>query len=224
MSDARLHEVARFTVLDTIRRQLAADPDIKDQLADSPEAAYARIPRTYQRTAQLDREEILELFYDRLRDYDSELIFTDEAGIPSAVLQAMNEANETLLLVPTGVPQAWLPTTGIGILRDEQLTTAALEQPRVVLTGCTACVAMSGTIVLEHGDEQGRRAATLLPDHHLCVLWRDQVVETLSEAMERITRRTAPITTIAGPSATSDIEMTRIRGVHGPRRLTAIIL
>ncbi len=215
---------ARFTVLDTIRRQLAADPDIKPELAESPEAAYARIPRDYQRAAALDHEEILELFYDRLRDYDSELIFTDEAGIPAAIAQAMRDAGETLLLVPTGVPQSWLPTQGLGILRDEQLTTSALEQPRCVLTGCTVCVAMSGTIVLEHGAEQGRRAATLLPDHHLCIIRRDQVVETLAEALGRLTHLTAPITTIAGPSATSDIEMTRIRGVHGPRRLTAIIL
>jgi L-lactate dehydrogenase complex protein LldG len=215
---------ARFAVLDTIRRQLQADPDIKAELGESPEAAYARIPRTYQRTAVLDREEILELFYDRLRDYDSELIFTDEAGIPAAVLQAMNEADEALLLVPTGIPPGWLPPSGIGILRDEHLDTPALEQPRVVLTGCTVAIAMSGTIILEHGAEQGRRAATLLPDHHICVLWRDQVVETIAEALQRITHRTSPITTIAGPSATSDIEMTRIRGVHGPRRLTAIIL
>jgi L-lactate dehydrogenase complex protein LldG len=215
---------ARFTVLDTIRRQLAADPDIQSELAESPEAAYARIPRTYQRTALLDREGILELFYDRLRDYDSELIFTDEAGIPDAVAQALHDAGESLLLVPAGVPQQWLPAQGVGILRDDNLTTPALDQPRVVLTGCTAAIAMSGTIILQHGAEQGRRAATLLPDHHVCVIRRDQVVETLAEALPRIIDRTVPITTIAGPSATSDIEMTRIRGVHGPRRLTAIIL
>jgi L-lactate dehydrogenase complex protein LldG len=215
---------ARFTVLDTIRRQLAIDPDIQAELAESPEKAYARIPRTYQRSAVLPRDEVLELFYDRLRDYDSELIFTDESGISDAVATAMQAANESLLLVPAGVPQTWLPTRGIGVLRDEALTTPALDQPHVVLTGCTVAIAMSGTIVLEHGPQQGRRVATLLPDHHICVLWRDQVVETLAEALQRITHRTAPITTIAGPSATSDIEMTRIRGVHGPRRLTAIIL
>ena len=215
---------ARFKVLDTVRRQLAADPDIKDLLAESPEAAYARIPRTYQRAAVLDHEETLELFYDRLRDYDSELIFTDEAGIANAVAQAMRDSNETLLLVPTGVPQSWLPASGLEIRRDEHLPLQPLEEPRSVLTGCTVGIAMSGTIVLEHGEEQGRRAATLLPDHHICVIRKDQVVETLAEALQRITKRTAPITTIAGPSATSDIEMTRIRGVHGPRRLTAIIL
>ena len=216
---------ARFAILDTIRRQLQRDPDLPaSRLEEPPDAAYARIPRAYQRTARLDHEAVLELFYDRLRDYDSELIFTDEAGIPDAVLQAMRGAGEALLLAPRGVPQAWLPTTGVSILRDDDLSTHELEGAPTVLTGCTVCVAMSGTVILEHGQDQGRRAATLLPDHHLCVIRRDQVVETLAEALLRITQRAAPITTIAGPSATSDIEMTRIRGVHGPRRLTAIIL
>lgn len=215
---------ARFTVLDTIRRQLAADPDVEMLIDESPEAAYARIPRTYQRAAKLSHEETLELFYDRLRDYDSELMFTGEAGIADAVAQAMREANERLLLVPAGVPQHWLPLSDVEVRRDFDLPLQPLEEPRVVLTNCTVAIAMSGTIILEHGEQQGRRAATLLPDHHICMIRRDQVVETLSEALQRVTHRHAPITTIAGPSATSDIEMTRIRGVHGPRRLTAIIL
>jgi L-lactate dehydrogenase complex protein LldG len=216
---------ARTAILDTIRRELARDPDLPaSRLEESPEIAYTRIPREYQRTAALDHEAVLELFYDRLRDYDSELIFTDEDGIADAVLHAMQEANEHLLLVPAGIAEAWLPPTGIEVRRDNNLPLIPLEEPRTVLTSCTVCVAMSGTVMLQHGAGQGRRAATLLPDHHLCVIRKDQVVETLAEALERLTRRTAPITTIAGPSATSDIEMTRIRGVHGPRRLTAIIL
>ncbi len=217
---------ARTAILDTIRRQLARDPDLPPHtLTESPEAAYARIPRHYQRTAQLTREDILDLFYDRLRDYDSELIFTDEAGIPKAVTQAMQQANESLLLVPADVPEAWLPQEGIRILRDHCLSIPELDSAPTVLTGCKVAIAMSGTVILQHGAEQGRRAATLLPDHHLCVIRRDQVVETIAEALPRLdSYRTAPITTIAGPSATSDIEMTRIRGVHGPRRLTAIIV
>ena len=215
---------ARFTVLDTIRRQLAADPDVATLINESPDAAYARIPRDYKRTATLSHEETLELFYDRLRDYDSELVFTVEAGIATAVAHAMREANETLLLVPSGIPDAWLPLSEVEVRRDFDLPLQPLEEPRVVLTPCTVAIAMSGTIILEHSKEQGRRAATLLPDHHICVIRREQVVETIAEALQRITKRTAPITTIAGPSATSDIEMTRIRGVHGPRRLTAIIL
>ena len=216
---------ARTAILATIRKELARDPDLPaSRREESPEVAYARIPRGYQRAATLDHEAVLELFYDRLRDYDSELIFTDEAGIPDAVRQAMREADESLLLVPAGVREAWLPSTGIETRRDTDLPLELLEEPRTVLTGCTVCVAMSGTVMLEHGAEQGRRAATLLPDHHLCVIRKDQVVETIAEALQRLTHRTAPITTIAGPSATSDIEMTRIRGVHGPRRMTAIVI
>lgn len=217
---------AREAILCTIRHQLARDPDVPAaQLQESPEAAYARIPRTYTRQGTLSDHDRLELFLDRLRDYDAELLFNDEAGISHAVTQALQEAGETLLLVPAGVPESWLPQAGMEILRDHSLDLVALNSPRVVLTGCTVAIAMSGTVLLQHGAEQGRRAATLLPDHHICVIRRDQVVETIAEALPRLTEyRTAPITTIAGPSATSDIEMTRIRGVHGPRRMTAIIV
>ena len=217
---------ARSAILKMIRHQLSLDPDLPaERLIESADAAYARIPRNYQRRGELDHEAMLELFFDRLRDYDSELIFTDEPGIANAVLQAMREVNETLLLVPAGVPEAWLPSGEVRVLRDLSLTTGQMDEPRCVLTGCTTAIAMSGTILLEHGAAQGRRAATLLPDHHLCVIRRDQVVETIAEALPRLSHyRTAPITTIAGPSATSDIEMTRIRGVHGPRHLTAIII
>jgi len=214
---------ARFAILDTIRRQLGADADVREMVQEDAAVGYARIPRTYQRTTTLDHEAVLELFYDRLRDYDSELMFTDEAGIPAAVDNAMAAAGEKLLLVPVGVPDAWLPHQ-VEVRRDEDLPLQPLEEPRVVLSGCTVGIAMSGTIVLEHGAEQGRRAATLLADHHICVIHRSQVVETISEALARMQYRAGPITTIAGPSATSDIEMTRIRGVHGPRRLTAVIL
>ena len=217
---------ARFVILDTIRRQLARDPDVSAAtLAESPETAYARIPRDYQREGTLSHEAMMELFLDRLRDYDAELLFTDEAGVGRAVRQALHEAGEALLLVPAAVPDAWLPLDGITVVRDHSLTVPELDGPRCVLTGCTVAIAMSGTVLLEHGAEQGRRAVTLLPDHHICVIRTDQVVETIAEALPRLTHyRTAPITTIAGPSATSDIEMTRIRGVHGPRRFTAILI
>lgn len=217
---------ARAAILSTIRTQLARDLDISAlQREESPDAAYAKIARTYTRHGALPDHDRLELFLNRLRDYDAELLFTDEEGIPNAVAQALQEAGETLLLVPAGMSDAWLPHEGVEVLRDHSLDLVALNSPRVVLTGCTVAIAMSGTVLLQHGAEQGRRAATLLPDHHICVIHRDQVVETIAEALPRLTEyRTAPITTIAGPSATSDIEMTRIRGVHGPRRFTAIIV
>lgn len=216
----------RTAILETIQRELRRDPDLTPaELDESPEAAYARIPRTYDRAGALSNEAMLELFYDRLRDYDAEILFTDEAGIATAVGQALEEASETLLLVPAGISEAWLPLKGVRILRDHSLSVPELDEARCVLTGCTVAIAMSGTVLLQHGSEQGRRAATLLPDHHICIIRRDQVVETIAEALPRLTEyKTAPITTIAGPSATSDIEMTRIRGVHGPRRFTAIVV
>lgn len=217
---------ARSAILNTIRSQLARDPDLTAvELEELPEEAYARIPRTYTRQGSLSDHDRLELFLDRLRDYDAELLLTEEEGIANAVTQALQKAGETLLLVPAGVSDAWLPRGGVEILRDHSLDIAALNGPRVVLTGCTVAIAMSGTVLLQHGAEQGRRAATLLPDHHICIIRKDQIVETIAEALPRLTEyRTAPITTIAGPSATSDIEMTRIRGVHGPRRMTAILV
>jgi L-lactate dehydrogenase complex protein LldG len=99
-----------------------------------------------------------------------------------------------------------------------------LNPMQAVVTTCEAAIASTGTILLVHGGAQGRRAITLLPDHHICVLRRDQVFELVPETWESIAAQSAkPITTISGPSATSDIEMTRIRGVHGPRRLTVIL-
>ena len=140
---------ARTTILNTIRRELARDPDLSaERLQESPEAAYVRIPRDYERTGKLTDDERMELFLDRLRDYDAELIFTGEADIPAAILQAMQDAGETLLLTPSGIPAAWLPQTGIEILRDHSLTIAELDRPTTVLTGCTVAIANSGTVLL----------------------------------------------------------------------------
>ena len=118
---------------------------------------------------------------------------------------------------------AWIPA-GLDVRRDEGLSTAQIEGVDAVLTACEIAVASTGTIVLVHDGAQGRRVLTLLPDHHLCVVRRGQVVGTVPEAIRALGSRLGQaVTTISGPSATSDIEMTRIRGVHGPRRLTVIL-
>ncbi len=185
MSQAQHHIVhmtdARTAILDTIRQELARDPELPaSRLTESPETAYERIPRNYIRHGALNDHDRMDLFLDRLRDYDAEIIHTDEAGIPHAILKAMQQAHETLLLVPADVPEAWLPQEGIRLLRDHSLSIPELDSAPTVLTGCTVAIAMSGTVILQHGAEQGRRAATLLPDHHLCVIRRDQVVETIA--------------------------------------------
>jgi L-lactate dehydrogenase complex protein LldG len=186
--------------------------------------SQASVPRLYERTGRLDRHARLELFIDRLLDYDTEIIQVEtESDLPSAITQAMKQASEQLLLVTPEFPSAWLPV-GLAVKLDNRLSTAEIDHADAVLTTCEIAIASTGTIILVHGGSQGRRVITLLPDHHICLVRRDQVVELVPEALTAIAAQSSrPMTTISGPSATSDIEMTRIRGVHGPRRLTIIL-
>ena len=124
-----------------------------------------------------------------------------------------------------GIPDAWRPS-GIDLIVDDALSAQRLDELDGVITGSAVGIAESGTIVLDGAPDQGRRALTLVPDLHLCVIDGARVVASLPEAMELLTGSIAagrPITFISGPSATSDIELRRVQGVHGPRRLEVII-
>ncbi|AEU35454.1 LutC/YkgG family protein [Granulicella mallensis] len=208
---------AREEILARVRSALHTAPS-------DPVAAHARLSHTYNRIGKLSREACLELFIDRLVDYDSEILqVTTESEIPQAIAQALQHADEHRALVAPAFPAACLPA-GFEFKPDNNLPTSEIEGVAAVVTTCEAAVAATGTIILVHDGAQGRRVITLMPDHHICLVHRDQVFELLPEAMTAIAGRTTkPITTISGPSATSDIEMTRIRGVHGPRRLTVIL-
>lgn len=208
---------ARQEILQRIRTALPGE-------AADPSQSYANIAREYRSSEGLSAEACIELFLDRLLDYDTEILHvTNEGEIAAAVAQAMQNASEHNLLVPKEISAAWLPA-GIDIRRDDNLSTAQIEGIDAVLTTCEIAVASTGTIFLVHDGAQGRRVLTLLPDHHLCVVRRSQIVGTVPEAIRSLGARLAhAVTTISGPSATSDIEMTRIRGVHGPRRLTVIL-
>jgi L-lactate dehydrogenase complex protein LldG len=186
--------------------------------------SYAEIQRNYRRMGRLDRKETLELLVDRLVDYDAQVIeLESELEIASAVERVLRAAGEERLLVAPELPQAWLPA-GITLLVDHGFTTPEIDRGQAVLTSCAAATAATGTIYLVHTGAQGRRALTLLPDHHICVVRREQVSELVPESLARLAHcASQPITSISGPSATSDIEMTRIRGVHGPRRLTVLL-
>jgi L-lactate dehydrogenase complex protein LldG len=161
---------------------------------------------------------------DRLLDYDSEVLqVRGEAELPAAIATALTNAYEDRALVSPAFPRHWLPTA-VPFIEDRGLSIQEIEGAPAVVTTCEAAVASSGTIVLVHGERQARRVLTLLPNHHICVIRRDQVFELLPEALAALAADASkPITTISGPSATSDIEMTRIRGVHGPRNLTSIL-
>jgi L-lactate dehydrogenase complex protein LldG len=208
---------AREEILGRIRSALPGE-------AADPAQSYARIARRYRSSEGLSGEARVELFLDRLVDYNTEILHAaNEGEIAGAVAQAMQHAGERTLLVAKDLAAAWIPV-GLDVRRDEGLSTAQIEGVDAVLTTCEIAVASTGTIFLVHDGAQGRRVLTLLPDHHLCVVRRSQVVGTVPEAIRALgPRLRQTVTTISGPSATSDIEMTRIRGVHGPRRLTVIL-
>ncbi len=208
---------AREDILQKIRSALHVP-------AADPAASYARIARSYRRLGTLDTHARVDLLIDRLVDYNSEVLQVQgEPDLPAAIATALTSANEDRALISPAFPKAWLPN-GLHFIEDHALPTEAIEGVPAVVTTCEAAVASTGTILLVHGAHQARRALTLLPNHHICLVRRDQVFELLPEALAAVAPdATRPITTISGPSATSDIEMTRIRGVHGPHYLTAIL-
>jgi L-lactate dehydrogenase complex protein LldG len=183
------------------------------------------------------RAEVLELFVERLEDYKASVVRVGSAGapdLPRAVADVLSHRGVRSLVVPHDLPEAWLRAVAGGpleILRDrleDPIPHARLAEVQGALTGCALAVAETGTLVLDAGPGQGRRALTLLPDYHLCVVFARQVVEVVPEAVEAmgqaVRERRAPLTLISGPSATSDIELSRVEGVHGPRTLEVILV
>jgi L-lactate dehydrogenase complex protein LldG len=199
---------------------------IREALRGSVQAKRgpAVVPGEYRRAGTLTREQRIDLFIDRLHDYDAVVHRAAPHAIAAAVAGALEARAKRGLLVPLGLQTEWLPP-GFLFQRDAGLSYDEIDRSEGVLTGCAIAIALSGTIVLRHSDSEGRRALTLIPDYHLCVVYEQQIVETVPEAIEQMNAYArSPITTISGPSATSDIEMTRIKGVHGPRTLEVILV
>ena len=214
---------ARAEVLSRIRRALG------EQRTDR-EADYAAVPREYVRTGALPAAERLQLLTERLEDYNATVHQCPPADVTATIRSVLAGRGKRRMLVPEVLPAEWI-TEGVELIVDRRdqpdgrLDNEALNSADGVLTGCTVAIALTGSIVLTHTPAEGRRALTLVPDYHLCVIREDQVVETVSEALERAkASNPSVLTTIAGPSATADIEMTRIKGVHGPRTLEVILV
>jgi L-lactate dehydrogenase complex protein LldG len=188
--------------------------------------AYAAIPRGYLRFHHDPASTgIVALFAERAGDYRAVVRQVPADGIALAVASALATAGRQAVLVPDGVPGDWLAglPAGTEVLRDDPvLSPAELDQVPAVLTGCAVAIAETGTVVLDHGAGQGRRALTLLPDFHLVVVRAGQVAADLPDALDRLSP-SRPLTFISGPSATSDIELIRVEGVHGPRQLHILI-
>jgi len=187
--------------------------------------APAEVPREYRHVVELS--DLIGVLEDRLTDYRAVVHrgSADVAGTVRSILAGEvppgAAGGAPVVVVPPGLPGEWLPE-GITVLRDDGLSADTLAGLDGVVTGASVAVAETGTLVLDASADQGRRIITLLPDLHICVLRPEQVVASVPEAVARITPG-RPLTWISGPSATSDIELNRVEGVHGPRRLHVII-
>jgi L-lactate dehydrogenase complex protein LldG len=203
------------------------------------DAAYAALSRDYLRAHHdAGTHDITSLFAERAADYRAIVERVPESALPAAVARVLTAraaaapaasdsaaAPAATFVVPDGLPDGWLAElpAGITLARDEPpLPPAELDQLAGVVTGCAVAIAETGTIILDHGPAQGRRALTLVPDFHLVVVQSDQVAADLADAFARLDPA-RPHTLISGPSATSDIELIRVEGVHGPRNLHVLI-
>lgn len=210
---------SRQRILDRIRIATQSVAKTPAQLQD----AYAAIPRGYVRHGSLSAEARLDLMIERLREYDAEVVETTPQELPAAIAAQLAASGKHTFVAPPGLPADWY-AAGFDWKIDRGLASAEIEQVEGVVTAAFCGVADSGTIVLHHSATEGRRVITLLPDWHLCILRASQVVETLPEYFDRFKTPPALATYISGPSATADIEMTRIKGVHGPRFLHVILV
>ena len=191
-------------------------------------ADAAPIPRDYAHNGVLtDHDQVIDLLVDRLLDYKALVTRTDRAGLPAALDEALAPVRS--LVVPAGLaPDLHDALRGGDRLvvvdgEPDVLTADQLDRLDAVVTAARVAIALTGTIMLDAGPDQGRRALSLVPDRHLIILTADQIVETVPEGFARLTP-TAPLTMISGPSATSDIELSRVEGVHGPRTLHVLIV
>jgi len=220
-------DVAPVSSRDEVLRRIRAAIGEAPADAEAIRAEWEALPRDYKRTASLEREAILELLEDRLRDYDASVARVKAGEVSAQIGRFLAERGKRRLVVPAGLTEALgesLPA-GFEFAVDEGMTNAELDTFEGVVTASTVAIAETGTVVLQHVPGQGRRAPTLIPDYHLCVVRAADVVETVPEAMARLAGTASLATTFfSGPSATADIEMTRIKGVHGPRFLDVILV
>jgi L-lactate dehydrogenase complex protein LldG len=210
---------SRERILGRVRRALAdVTPD---------ERPYEQaVPRDYLRVhGERTAEETVELLAENLADYRAIVHRADAEELPTLVMRLLAEHGSREVLVPPGLPEEWLAATDAVRVADGPADTAGrLDRVDSVVTGCAVAIAETGTLVLDGSPDQGRRRISLIPDHHICVVRvPEQVVSSVPQALERLAAA-RPLTWISGPSATSDIELDRVEGVHGPRTLEVILL
>jgi L-lactate dehydrogenase complex protein LldG len=191
---------------------------VRTALGPSPVAP--EIPREYRQAGTLPHDGIVDLFCERVAEYQATVHRIDAADVAAAVYAILAGAERV------GAP-AGFPDLGLKVIADDTLTTGELDTLDAVVTGSALAIADTGTIVLDSGPASGRRALTLIPDHHVCIVDAATIVPSVPDAVAQLAGAAAegrPITLISGPSATSDIELDRVEGVHGPRMLDVVVL
>lgn len=214
MSDARSEILARV-------RAALVDVPAAERPEDVP------VARDYLRHGEAAGADVLDRFEDRVRDYRAGVDRCAPDQIADRVLAACREWGAERLVVPPALPAAWRPP-GIELIEDHGLSADQLDRLDGAITGCAVAIAQTGTLVLDGQGSCGRRALTLVPDHHICIVGAEQIVDLVPEAIAAVAPAVVhgrlPITLISGGSATSDIELSRVEGVHGPRNLLVLIL
>lgn len=213
---------AKSEILSRIRTALADVPDTPPQVDTPVTWEYHQPTRT---------DGVLDLFVERVEDYKATVLRCRPEEVADHVVQALRALDVRSVVLPEGLDAGWrqaVDGAGIEIRTDEpHLDRAALNEIDAVVTAACVGAAESGTIMLDHRPDQGRRALSLVPDIHVCVIRADQVVSDVPEAIARLAPsvqdRKLPLTWISGGSATSDIELSRVEGVHGPRTLYVIL-
>ena len=212
---------ARRAILERIRSAVAHAPD-----ADEP-------ARLYRASGDMPRAQLLDLLIERLEDYRVIPHRCSREELPAAIGRILAARDAGRIVVPWDLEMSWTERADdVAWLRDcdppeDALPDDTLDRADGVLTTCAVAIAETGSIVLDGGPGQGRRAITLLPDYHLCVVPADRVVQTVPEGVRRLAdavRARRPLTMVSGPSATSDIELIRVEGVHGPRTLEVVLV
>ncbi|CAL9598651.1 Lactate utilization protein C [Streptomyces sp. enrichment culture] len=221
---------SRERIRGRVRRALADVP--RDDTPPVPgrpgrDPRYERaVVRDYLREhGERSAEETVDLLAENLADYRAVVHRCAGGELPDLLARLVAERGSRSVLVPAGLPPSWLRAVDATRVPDRAASTPhELDRVDSVITGCAVAIAETGTIVLDGGPDQGRRRITLIPDHHVCVVRvPDQVVPSVPRALERLDPA-RPLTWISGPSATSDIELDRVEGVHGPRTLEVVLV
>ncbi len=198
---------------------------VHNALAGTPLQAPPEL-RDYRTVWDGTREEMLALFAGRVAEYRAQVTRVGAGSVPTALATACADHGVGRLVIDSRLPGAWRPP-GVELVEDDDLSAPELDEVDGVITGCAVAIAETGTVVLDAGPGQGRRAITLVPDLHICVVEAECVVGLVPEAVARLAEAAAagrPLTFVSGPSATSDIELKRVEGVHGPRMLHVVLV